>query len=171
MSDSTSAPWLSDAENRAWRALISVLTTVPPAIDAQLKRDSGINFFEYSILASLSEAPDRAVRMGTLAHLAAGSPSRISHAVARLEKHGWVERRSVESPTESRCVWAVLTDAGWEAVQAAAPDHVREARRLVFDVLTPEQVGQLATIGTQLLMAAAPHMRACLGPPPAESAA
>ncbi|GAA1582391.1 MarR family winged helix-turn-helix transcriptional regulator [Actinoplanes couchii] len=164
MSDSTSVPWLSAAEEPAWRALISVLTTLPPAIDAQLKRDSGINFFEYAILSSLSEAPGRAVRMGQLAHLAAGSPSRLSHAVARLEKHGWVERRSVETATEARCVWAALTDAGWDAIVDAAPPHVREARRLVFDVLTPEQVDQLTVIGRQLLMAAAPHMRSCLGP-------
>ncbi|WP_430789386.1 MarR family winged helix-turn-helix transcriptional regulator [Actinoplanes sp. G11-F43] len=169
MSDSTSVPWLSDEETRAWKALISVLTTVPAAIDAQLKRDSGVNFFEYSILSALSQAPDRSVRMGALAHLAAGTPSRISHAVSRLEKHGWVERHSVETATESRCVWATLTDAGWDAVVAAAPDHVREARRLVFDVLTPDQVGQLAAIGTQLLMTAAPHMRACLGPQPEDT--
>lgn len=165
MSDSTPVPWLSAEESAAWRALISVLTTLPPAIDAQLKRDSGINFFEYGILSALSEAPGRAVRMNNLAHLAAGSPSRLSHAVARLEKHGWVERRNVGTTAEARCVWAALTDAGWDAIVAAAPHHVRQARRLVFETITPEQVGQLTAIGRQLLMAAAPHMRSCLGPP------
>lgn len=167
MSDPTAAPWLSDDERTAWMALTAVLTSLPPAIDAQLKRDAGINFFEYTILSSLSMAPGRAVRMGNLAHLAAGSPSRLSHAVSRLEKHGWVARRTSFDSTETRCVEAVLTDAGWEAVVATAPDHVREARRLVFDVLTPDQVTQLAAIGRQLLMSAAPHLSSCLGDKPA----
>lgn len=144
-------------------ALSAVLTSLPPAIDVQLKRDAGINYFEYTILSSLSQAPNRTIRMNELAHLAAGSPSRLSHAVSRLERHGWVTRRNVDS-SEARCVVAVLTDAGWDAVVAAAPDHVREVRRLVFDVLTPEQIGQLTTIGRKLLMAAAPQMSACLGP-------
>ncbi|BEL03227.1 MarR family transcriptional regulator [Actinoplanes sichuanensis] len=166
MSDPTAAPWLSDDETSAWMALTAVLTALPPAIDAQLKRDAGINFFEYTILSSLSQAPGRAVRMGSLAHLAAGSPSRLSHAVSRLEKHGWVARRVSIDSSENRCVEAVLTDAGWDAVVATAPDHVREARRLVFDALTPEQVGQLAKIGRQLLTAAAPHLTSCLGDKP-----
>ncbi|MEU8660624.1 MarR family winged helix-turn-helix transcriptional regulator [Actinoplanes philippinensis] len=169
MSDPTAAAWLSDTERTAWMALSAVLTALPPAIDAQLKRDAGINYFEYTILSSLSEAPGRAVRMGSLAHLAAGSPSRLSHAVSRLEKHGWVARRVSVDGAESRCVEAVLTDAGWDAVVAAAPDHVREARRLVFDALTPEQVAQLAAIGRKLLTAAAPHLVSCLGDQPAEA--
>jgi DNA-binding MarR family transcriptional regulator len=163
VSDPTAVPWLSDDETQAWKALSAVLTSLPPVIDAQLKRDSGINYFEYSILSALSQAPERSVRMSELAHLATGSPSRLSHAVSRLERHGWVERRNIDG-NEARYVAAVLTDAGWDAVAAAAPDHVREVRRLVFDTLTPEQVDQLTTIGRRLLMAAAPQMSACLGP-------
>ncbi|GGN42896.1 DNA-binding MarR family transcriptional regulator [Actinoplanes campanulatus] len=164
MSDPTSAPWLSDDEQRAWMALTTVLTTVPAAIDAQLKRDSGFNFFEFTILSSLTQAPGRALRMNSLAHLACASPSRLSHAVSRLEKHDWVTRRTTDSPV-GRWVEAVLTDAGATAVAAAAPAHVREVRRLVFDVLTPEQVEQLTQIGYQLLRAAAPHLTACMEVP------
>ncbi|MEV4274494.1 MarR family winged helix-turn-helix transcriptional regulator [Actinoplanes xinjiangensis] len=171
MSDPTPVPWLSEHETSAWIALTMVLTSLPPAIDAQLKRDAGINFFEYTILSSLSQAPGRAVRMGNLAHLAAGSPSRLSHAVSRLEKHGWVARRVSIDSNETRCIEAVLTDAGWDAVAAAAPRHVREARRLVFDVLTEDQVTQLAKIGRQLLGAAAPHLTACMGDEATPSAA
>src|SRR4051812_6532823 len=86
VSDPTEVPWLAGDERHAWIALTAVLMTLPPAIDAQLKRDAGINFFEYSILSSLSQAPGRTVRMSELAHLAAGSLSRLSHAVSRLER-------------------------------------------------------------------------------------
>ena len=161
VSEHTDVPWLSDSERHAWTALTAVLMSLPPAIDAQLKRDAGINFFEYQILSSLSQAPERSVRMRQLAHLASGSLSRLSHAVSRLERQGWVERRNMDT-TEARCVMAVLTDAGMAMVEETAPGHVREARRLVFDALTREQVAQLEQIGRQLLGAAAPHLSACL---------
>ncbi|MBB2940409.1 DNA-binding MarR family transcriptional regulator [Actinoplanes lutulentus] len=160
MTDRTDEPWLSDDERHAWMALNAMFAVLPPAIDAQLKRDSGINFFEYQILSWLSMTPDRIVRMGMLAHLAGGSLSRLSHAVTRLERQGWVTRRTTDSP-EGRCVQAALTDAGMAMVVAAAPGHVREARRLIFDVLTPEQVGQLEQIGRQLVEAESPQTAAC----------
>ncbi|MEV6306339.1 MarR family transcriptional regulator [Actinoplanes sp. NPDC051861] len=163
MSDHTDVPWLTDDERRAWMAFSTMLMVLPPAIDTQLKRDAGINFFEYSILASLSGAPDRTVRMSTLAHLASGSLSRLSHAVSRLERQGWVQRRAGDG--EPRCTMAVLTDEGMEALIEAAPGHVREVRRLVFNALSAEQVGLLEQIGRQLVLASDPQMSPCLADP------
>ncbi|MFF5292915.1 MarR family winged helix-turn-helix transcriptional regulator [Paractinoplanes globisporus] len=165
----TAAPWLADDERGAWMTLIALLMSLPTAIDAQLKRDSGLNFFEYSILSSLSRRPGRAVRMNTLALFAGGSASRLSHAVSRLERQGWV-RREVRNG-EVRCTEAMLTEKGMAALEAAAPGHVREARRLVFDAITPEQVGQLRQITRQLLEAATPEMAAALDQAIVEAAA
>ncbi|WP_250035953.1 MarR family winged helix-turn-helix transcriptional regulator [Paractinoplanes maris] len=147
--------WLDRDERAAWMTLIAMLMSVPAAIDAQLKRDSGLNFFEYSILSHLSRPQDHAVQMSNLAHLAGGSLSRLSHAVSRLEKQGYVTRR-VGSDGESRCVQAFLTSTGYDALVAAAPAHVREARRLVFDNLSPAQVRQLQRIAHELAAAASP---------------
>jgi len=141
--------------------LATALMTVPSAVEAQLKRDAGVNFFEYSILVALARPQGRAVRMTGLALMAGGSLSRLSHAVSRLERQGLVRRRA-SSSGEVRCVEAVLTDAGLATLEAAAPDHVREVRRLVFDALTPEQVGQLEQIGRRLVQAAAPEAAAIL---------
>lgn len=140
--------------------LATALSTLPAAIEAQLKRDAGINFFEYSILVALARPEGHAVRMTSLALLAGGSLSRLSHAVSRLERQGLVERRV--NSGDVRCVEAVLTGAGLEALTTAAPDHVREVRRLVFDALTAAQVGQLEQIGRQLVQAAAPETAAIL---------
>ena len=74
--------------------------------------------------------------MGELATLSQGSPSRLSHAVARMERAGWIERRN----GEARCVNAHLTAAGRRKLVASAPGHVREVRRLVIDVLTADQL-------------------------------
>jgi DNA-binding MarR family transcriptional regulator len=152
-------PWLTGAEVGAWLSLTGMLMSLPPAIDAQLKRDSGLNFFEYSILVALARPQDHAVQMSHLAALAGGSLSRLSHAVSRLERQGWVSRRVQTG--EVRCTEAVLTGAGMAKLAEVAPGHVREVRRLVFDLLTPEQVEQLHGIARQLLGVAAPGM-ACL---------
>ena len=154
-------PWLSADQQRDWRSLIALLTTLPAALDAQLKRDAGVNSFEYHVLASLSAAPDRTVVLSDLATLAQGSLSRLSHAITRLERAGWVERRSCSA--YGRRVEARLTDAGWEKLQAIAPGHVRQARRLVVDVLTPQQLAALGE-AARAITAATPAAPACTEP-------
>ncbi|WP_460797324.1 MarR family winged helix-turn-helix transcriptional regulator [Nocardioides pacificus] len=141
--DSTSdVRWLSAEQMREWLALVDLLATLPPALDAQLKRDAGVNAFEYQLLALLSEAPERTLGLSDLAESAQGSLSRLSHAITRLERAGWVERRTcVERP--GRRAEARLTSAGQAKLEEVAPGHVREARRLVVDVLTPEQLAAL----------------------------
>jgi DNA-binding MarR family transcriptional regulator len=150
-------PWLSPDQQRDWRALITLLMTLPPALDAQLKRDAGVNAFEYQVLAALSEAPGRTLVLSNLAALAQGSLSRLSHAITRLERSGWVKRRNC-TERGGRRTEARLTDAGFAKLEEIAPGHVREVHRLVFDVLTPEQLaalGDAARAITAATMAAA----------------
>jgi DNA-binding MarR family transcriptional regulator len=92
--------------------------------------------------------------MSQLAEASASSKSRVSHAVARLEERGWVRR--VDCPTDRRGQIAELTEAGFAALSEAAPGHVEQVRRSLFDALTPEQVSQLATISTAILAAGDP---------------
>lgn len=134
-------PWLSEDQQQDWAALMRLVMELPTAMDAQLKRDAGVNNFEYHLLARLSMAPGRALALSELAWQAQGSLSRLSHAITRLERAGWVERRACND--KGRRVEARLTDAGMAKVEAIAPGHVREVRRLVIDVLTPEQLGAL----------------------------
>jgi DNA-binding MarR family transcriptional regulator len=134
--------WLTPSQLNDWLWLMGMLTVLPSAIEAQLKREAGLNVFEYHVLATLTEAPDRRMPLSEVAALSGGSLSRLSHAVTRLETAGLVERRTC---TEAGHRYeARLTPAGLQKIQEAAPGHVREARRLVVDALTPEQ---LATIG------------------------
>ena len=62
--------WLDAEERQTWLALASALNRLPAALDAQLRRDAGISHFEYQVLALLSEAPGRTLRMSALATLA-----------------------------------------------------------------------------------------------------
>jgi len=154
------APWLSADQLRSWLALTALLETLPAAVDAQLKRDAGINRYEYLVMARLSEEPERTLPMRDLALVAAGSLSRLSHAVDRLERQGWVERRP--RTCTPRHTEVVLTDAGLATIVRIAPGHVREARRLVIDNLTDEQTAQLGLIARAILAATAPDVAALL---------
>lgn len=136
--------WLSDHEQRAWRRLAAVVLKLPGALERQLQADSGMTHFEYWLVAILSEAPDRSLRLSELASQANASVSRVSHVVTRLEQRGWVRR--APCPDDARATLGVLTDAGWEQVVAAAPQHVDRVRELVFDALTPDDVAMLQRV-------------------------
>jgi DNA-binding MarR family transcriptional regulator len=141
--------WLSDQEQQAWRGFIAVQQLLFDALDRQLQADAGMPHAYYILLAMLSEAPGRSMRMSELAEITQSSQSRVSHAVARLEEAGWVRRRKVEG--DRRGNLAVLTDRGWDVVRRTAPGHVAAVRANLFDVLTEEQVRQLTGIVTAVL--------------------
>jgi DNA-binding MarR family transcriptional regulator len=141
--------WLSDEEQAAWRPFVALLFRMPAALDAQLQKEAGISNYEYLVLSSLSEAPGRTLRMSELAALASGSLSRLSHVVSRLESRGWVRREAC--PGDGRFINAVLTDEGWAKVVATAPGHVAAVRRLLVDVLSPEDLRTLGSISEHLL--------------------
>lgn len=136
--------WLTDDEQRCWRSFLSACQTLFGQVDAQLLRDSGLPHGYYEILAHLSEAPGRELRMNQLAEAATFSKSRLSHAVTRLEERGWVARR--DCPTDRRGQIAYLTDEGFAVLAAAAPGHVTAVRHALIDALSPAQVGQLREI-------------------------
>ena len=150
-------PWLEPAEREAWLRLIAVVELLPGALDAQLRRDSGLTHFEYYVLAMLSEAPERTLRMTSLAQRTNATLPRLSHVVRRLEDRGLVER--FPCLEDGRATNARLTETGWEAVVAAAPGHVTTVRRSVLDPLSDEQVGQLREIADALLTRLDPEGR------------
>lgn len=140
--------WLTDEEQDAWRALAAVVLRLPAALERQLQRDSQMSHFEYWVLALTSEEPDRSVRLSALATHANASLSRLSHVITRLERRGWVKREP--DPDDARATRARLTHAGWRALVAAAPGHVEAVRRLILDVLEPDDVAALARIADRI---------------------
>lgn len=140
---------LSHGERAAWVRLASVLELLPAVLDAQLRRDAGLMHFEYFVLAMLSEAPKRTLRMSALAAQTNSTPARLSHVVTRLEGRGLVER--FPCPEDARATNTRLTDTGWHKVREAAPGHTANVRANVIDALTPEQVHQLAEITEAIL--------------------
>lgn len=141
----TSAPrWLTDEEQHTWRAYLHATTLLEDHLDRQLQRDAGMPHIYYGLLVQLSQAPRRRMRMTELARNAKITRSRLSHAIARLEKNGWVRRE--ECPSDKRGQNAVLTDDGYAMLRRSAPGHVEAVRQAMFDRLTPEQVSSLGEI-------------------------
>jgi DNA-binding MarR family transcriptional regulator len=126
--------WRGDDRGWAWLNLVKVLLTLPSALESQLIRDADLTLLGYMILSRLAALPDATLRMSEVAQMANGSLPRISHAVTRLEERGWV-KRTVCTGEGRRFTTVTLTDAGRAHVEAAAPEHVADVRRLVVDPL------------------------------------
>src|SRR4051794_41256166 len=141
--------WLDTGEMAAWVRLAAVLELLPAALDAQLRRDAQLTHFDYYVLAMLSEAPGRTLRMTALAEQTAATLARLSHVVQRLETRGLVER--FPCPEDRRATDVRLTEAGWQKVLQSAPGHVATVREAVIDALTPEQIKQLGEIADAIL--------------------
>ncbi|MEU3983364.1 MarR family transcriptional regulator [Streptomyces sp. NPDC026672] len=133
--------WLDDEEQRTWRSFLMASRLLFDRLERDLKQDSDLSFAYYEILSRLSEAPGRSMRMADLAAACVFDRSRLSHAVDRLTRDGWVRR--VPCPSDTRGQLAQLTDEGMEKVRRTARDHVERVRTLLFDRLTREQQADL----------------------------
>ena len=152
-----STRWLDDTELTAWVRLAAVLELLPGVLDSQLRREAGLTHFEYYVMAMLSEAPKRTLRMTALAQQTNATLPRLSHVVKRMEDRGLIER--FPCPEDARVTNARLTSAGWKKIRATAPGHVATVRQHVIDVLTPEQVDQLSEIALAILGSVDPEGR------------
>ncbi|WP_241384436.1 MarR family winged helix-turn-helix transcriptional regulator [Rhodococcus sp. CH91] len=136
------ANWLNAEEQRLWRAYLEATRLLVQNLDRQLVRDSDISFTDFEILALLSDAPERRMRMRDLADASTTTRSGMTRAVSRMESAGWVRR--VECESDRRGAWAELTEAGFAKLADAAPPHVEAVREHMFDTLSPEDVTRMA---------------------------
>jgi DNA-binding MarR family transcriptional regulator len=135
--------WLNPREMKAWRSYITASRRLLEALDSDLDGHD-LSMADYEVLAQLSDAPNRRMRMSELAEIAMLSKSRLSHRMKVMEKAGWV-RREVCSD-DKRGSYAVMTEKGWRAIVKAAPDHVESVRNRFVDNLTSKDQEELAKI-------------------------
>lgn len=135
--------WLNSTEMRVWRGYIVSSRRLLEALDIDLA-DHDLSMADYEILAQLSDAPERRMRMSELADVAMLSRSRLSHRMKVMETAGWIKRESC--PSDKRGSFAVMTAKGWKAIVAAAPDHVESVRQRFIDHLSKADQVVLASI-------------------------
>lgn len=155
----TDTPWLSDDEQRLWRAWLALGSGLSAALHRDLQATSGLSLPDFDVLVRLTDAADGRVRVSELARLLDWERSRLSHHVTRMERRGLVVRD--DCVDDGRGAFVVVTAAGRAAIEDAAPHHVRTVRRLFLDELRPEEVGPLTEVVDRLLA------RVTAGGPPA----
>jgi len=133
--------WLTDAEQRSWRAWLSASLLLNDRLSRDLQARHGLTMADYEILVRLCEAPERRLRMSDLAEATLSSRSRLSHQVDRMERARLVERQTCAD--DRRGAYAALTEHGWNTLVNVAPDHVASVRAHLVDQLTPEEFASL----------------------------
>lgn len=133
----TEARWLNDDDQAFWRLMLAATRKIDRVLDETLLAGSDLSTSEFSVLVSLSEAPDQALRLRDLCTGLDWDRSRTSHQITRMERRGLVTKRRSEG--DARGVEVSLTEEGTRRLESAAPDHVESVRRIVFDHMTPEQ--------------------------------
>lgn len=136
--------WLTQEQQSSWRHYLEGTARFVEALGAVHDRTIALSLGEYSLLVQLSEAPERTMRMSTLADGLVLSRSRLTHTVARMEARGLVVRRAAEG--DRRGVNCTMTDAGYATLETAAPAHVAAVRRIMVDALEPEEFALLGEI-------------------------
>ncbi|MEY3009165.1 MAG: hypothetical protein RL464_830 [Actinomycetota bacterium] len=126
--------WLNPREMKAW-------------LETDLDGHD-LSMADYEVMAQLSEAPGRRMRMSELADHAMISKSRLSHRMKVMEKAGWIRRE--ECSEDRRGYWAVMTEKGWKAIVAAAPDHVASVRKRFLDQLSVKEQESITATFTSL---------------------
>ena len=139
---------LTTAQLATWASLASLVERLPRALDAQLQESRGLTHFEFGLLYALDAAPERTLRLSTLAGYASSTLSRLSRAFTRLERRGLVRRET--DTADGRFTLGILTAAGHNLVESALPDHRDLVRELVFDTLSDEEAAQLGEMSRRI---------------------
>ena len=132
--------WLTEEEQRAWRAYIQLAQLLMRQLDRDLQ-PFGVSSHDYEILVELSEAPGQRLRMTELADRTAQSRSRLSHQISRMETKGLVGREECEG--DKRGTFAVLTADGVATIRKVAPSHVASVRRHFMDQIAADDLTAL----------------------------
>ena len=134
--------WLSPLELRAWRAFVLNARDVLQDVESDLERFD-IDGGDYQLLAMLSEAPRRRVRLCDLASTLRLSRSGLTRRMHGVLKAGLVRR--VRNAADGRSAYAELTPKGWRLLTRAAPAHGASVRARVIDRLSKEELAKLAS--------------------------
>ncbi|MDG4859997.1 MarR family transcriptional regulator [Streptomyces sp. T-3] len=151
-------PWLTEAEQCAWRTHLEVNRLLTYQLEKDLQ-PFGLTMNDYEILVNLSESKDTRMRMSDLAGATLQSKSRLSHQITRMENAGLVRRENCES--DRRGLYAVLTDHGLDTMKKVAPHHVASVRKHFIDMMDPEALQALRDTLTPV----AEHLRGRRGKP------
>lgn len=143
--------WLSDREERTWRALNFMQMRLEGELARQLAADSNLSYPDYLVLVALTDRDDGRMRLFELAATLGWEKSRASHHVGRMVERGLLRKEKCDS--DRRGAHVVVTARGRREIEAAAPGHIAAVRRLFIDQLTPQQLDVIGNAAETVLAA------------------
>jgi DNA-binding MarR family transcriptional regulator len=141
--------WLTPEEQRAWRGFVRLHERLGGRLGRLLQSESKVSPADFAVLVHLTDSPEGRQRYQDLARALEWEKSRMSHHIARMAGRGMVVRE--ECPEDGRGAFVVITDAGREAIEAAAPRHVEAVRELFLDHVTPAELRALTEISERVI--------------------
>ena len=144
----SSATSLAGHELAAWRGMLEVHARVTQQLDAQMHAEHGLSLSAYEVLMFLADAPEHRMRMSEIARAVLLSRSGCTRLVDRLVDQGYLTRHA--ATTDGRGLYAQLTDAGLNKVNAARSTHHQGIRQCFLEHLTTTDQIALGDIWTRL---------------------
>ena len=141
--------WLDERQQHVWQTYLHVNQQLYAVLEQELVRDSGLSAADYMVLHPLSQAPDGLLRARELGAEIGWDRSRLSHHISRMEKRGLVTRE--ECLEDGRGLMVRLSKAGRKAIERAAPQHVENVQRFIFDLLSKEELETLTRVFDRVL--------------------
>ena len=143
--------WLTEREERAWRALQFMQMRLDGELARQLATDSDLSYPDYVVLVALTDRPEGRMRLFELGAVLGWEKSRLSHHVARMAGRGLVDKEPCDA--DRRGAHVLVTRRGSTELEAAARGHVAAVRRLFVNRLTEEQLDTIADAAETVLAA------------------
>ncbi|MFI0243063.1 MarR family winged helix-turn-helix transcriptional regulator [Streptomyces sp. NPDC016845] len=133
---------LDERRTQAFFALMEAGGLLEMLMEEQLRREGGISYLQFFLLARLAQAPQGRMRMTDLADTVVHSRSGLTYQAGKLEDSGLLRREPSEE--DERSVSAVITDEGRQVLEKVLPGHVEVVERGMFDALDDAQAAALA---------------------------
>jgi DNA-binding MarR family transcriptional regulator len=130
---------------RAWTDFVLSYNQLMGVLEREMQAGADITLSQYDVLLRLAEAPAGRLTMSDLADAVLYSTGGLTRLFERMRRAGLVLREP--SQEDRRVIYAALTDAGAQRLQAASAVHLDGVRRH-FGALLPD--GEAGTVAAFL---------------------
>lgn len=136
------------SELATWRSFVETTERVRSVIASRLQTEAGMSTGDYSVMLSLSEAPDHRLRSSDLADRVGWERSRLSHHLGRMEQRGLIKRE--DCATDNRGAEIVLTAEGSDAFRRASAPHLHAIHDIFVSALSADELRAAAALASSL---------------------
>ena len=140
-----------DGRITAFGMLLEAHAALVAVVGRELEATTELSISWFEILIRLARSPGQQLRMSELAAQAALSSSGLTRLVDRMEAAKLIRREACSS--DRRGAFAVITDAGIAALDAALPPHLESLERHLVAPLGADRLEEL----TRMLEALRDH--------------